>query len=289
MIGVRVLIDAYVPCGKTCFGVMHLQLSSNNYHHQVFIEDTDTFGVVYNANYPLYIERAIGLHYTISPSSPRIVKFKNLKYKAPSRLGDNLKLEVTPNKKNPLLLNAKIIKCRSDDIEISSCIGIEYQETLGRIDATREKFREEKNSPVYTSKFDVYWDEKSHINTLTTETIFKLFERARTNVLGGPDALLALSSGSTHVYVARVSDYEVVRDMNTDHCQVIVKSVCEPLGSLEGGVSMVNFNQYVCDVNDMTILSKAVVTCSCVDAMSRSASAFPLNIAKTFFNLEQVV
>ena len=127
------------------------------------------------------------------------------------------------------------------------------------------------------------------MKTLTTATIFRLFERARTNALGGPDALQMLSSGDTHVYVARVSDYEVIRDVNADDGQVIVKSVCEPLGSLEGGVSMINFNQFVCDADDMTIVAKAVVTCSCVDATTGSTAAFPLKIAKTFFQLESVI
>ena len=168
---------------------------------------------------------------------------------------------------------------------------MEYQETLSRLDGSGEKFRNDKfgqHNAVHTSQFDLYWDEKTHIGTLSTGTIFKLFERARTNALGGADLLLELCSGNAHVYVARVSDYEIVRDIDVDSTHVVVKSMYEPLGSLEGGVSMINFHQYVCDVSDMTILSRAIVTCSCVDTLTRRATTFPNQIAKIFFQLEKV-
>ena len=254
----------------------------NSYNHRVFIEDTDSFGVVYNANYPLYIERAI-----LDAPNPRIVKFKSLKYKAPARLGDNLEVLLTTNEKDPLKLNAKILK-QGECTELMSCMGIVHQKSSCRINGERIKF-EEKNyageSPIFTSHFVVYPDEKTHINTFTTATVFKLFERARTNMLGGPTSLLELSLGNVHVYVARVSDYEILKDveMNVNKNQVVVKSICKPLGSLEGGVSMVNFNQFVCNVSDMMILSKAVVTCSCVDATTDRAASFPSEIARKFF------
>jgi len=245
---------------------------------QMYIEHTDAFSVVYNANYPLFVERAL------SPASARIISMKTLKYRSPARLGDKIEVSLESSRRSPDRVNARIC---TKDTEIATANTIEFQSTIHRLPAHIETTSVEAISN-FQSEFRLWRDELGPDNTILTKTAFQLFERARTDILGGPEALASLSSKlGINVYVARMVNYRLLNDFAYDEERLVVRVVtdAEPMGDpSSSGVTMVNFNQRILSTTTPAVLhATAVFTCSCVDANSGLPIPFPASINSLMF------
>ena len=148
----------------------------------IYIEHTDMFNVVYNANYLSFIERAISGR---DMSNCRITRFKTLKFRSPARLGDKIQVNIT----QPIGSNKISSKVFSSSAEYSSCNNIEYQKKfapLNNIINVKDvsEFNIISGGKKHVSEFTVWTDELGREGYLISKTILQLMERARTDILG---------------------------------------------------------------------------------------------------------
>lgn len=260
---------------------------------RVYIENTDAFNVVYYANYPVWVERAVLKKEKIAFG--RIKAFNVLKYKRPAVLGDEIDVIVKSSKGAGNVFNVALSGERSggEIVEFASAKKVVLIENLERL--TSSEFPEiESDFKTYKSHFELWLDELGINGTLTTKTIFNVFERGRTELLGGPSSLASLSLSSNHVYVARVSDYELLSDpvginsidleSEPSHATypVCVSTQCCPVGVDD--VSIVVFNQQISglEAGVEILYAKAKITCVCVDSITGQPTPFSDDIKKLF-------
>jgi hypothetical protein len=133
------------------------------------------------------------------------------------------------------------------------------------------------------------WPDELASNMLSTKTIFNLFERARSDILGGPSALEELMQSSVHIYVARVNNYKLYKH----HCN-------SPSGRERGkvyaniftnispmGDSIINFNQRIVvstPFGPPTVAASAQITCMCVEDVTGTPVVLPEEQRNRLFN-----
>lgn len=259
---------------------------------RIYIEHTDAFAVVYNANYPLFIERALAADSPEGSTFSRILGIKTLKYRNPARLGDQIDIFLEKNRSSPGKVNVKL---RKSDNELVSAIISSFQRTIQYIEPSVEDSQQDSSNCRFQHRFELWRDELQLQNTLSTKLAFQLFERARTETLGGPSALARLTSQyGVHVYVARVADYRLLCDIpksiisSDKEVKLTVLTDTEPLGDPAGGtVSMVHFTQRIVSVastaEPIITHASAVFTCSCVNAATGTPTPFPVEINEFLF------
>jgi acyl-CoA thioesterase FadM len=164
----------------------------------VYIELTDAFGMLYNSNIPLLMERALAK--TLNKHG-RVINAKTIKFRKPARLGDSLELSIKPSKKDDVFtvkVSSIISWGSTDRDEIASATGVR----LGCLPYCAEGINLSAidDKKLFSSKFRVWDDELGPGNMLTTKTIFNLFERCRTDALGGPRELAASAADTVHFY-----------------------------------------------------------------------------------------
>ena len=221
----------------------------------VYIESTDAFGMMFYATIPVLVERSLQVE---QGSDALLQSFKLMKLKSPARLGDVLELSCDNGK----------IKCISQNSEVI------FTATKAVLRTNQEEEEEAETEEVvgqHTSAFVLFPDEVGAGGALPTRTIFNLFERGRTDVLGGPSQLAAAQSSNNHVYVARISNYNRRRSqqgsggLRPSSVQVI--SQTEPVGD-----SIVEFTQFC--VVDGALSASAKITCCSVDASTGLPAPF---------------
>ena len=251
-------------------GESHLQNS-------VYIEHTDAMGIMLNSQFPRYAERSLQSF----DSSRRLGSAKVMKYSAPGKLGDDLLWSVSPGK-----VDGYKVRCaRNAGEEVlftawvqDTALGPRQQLNLNQADGFQ-----------FNSEFNVYRDElhsEKDSLTLSTLTTFNLFERARSDILGGPSALRGLmekglkggdvtnENRKVNVVVARVKGYGLnEHDLETpDSALIRVIKVFTDVDNL--GAGLLDFHQAVAFQTRRNsayhLLARATVTCLCTDAETNS-------------------
>eukprot|EP01041_Mallomonas_annulata_P007882 gene7882-16138_t len=235
---------------------------------------------MYHANHPVVLERALSKQYGIEK---RILSAKLLKYKRPARLGDKLECQLSTFTAEGWY-SAKILS--EDGQEILTC------KKLTIVDVNRRdnvvvgpEIVSEGN--MCSSRFRLWSDELSPGYCLTTKSIFNLFERGRTDSLGGPAALAKLSKETVLVNVVRVNDYKFISDLpastTSSHANsntaIEVSVLTQPLSV---GSTMIDFHQQVVvqvDGRDF-VLARANIVCAAVDATTGGMAAMPEHILR---------
>ena len=174
----------------------------------VYIESTDSFGVAFYATYPVLLERS--LNQLNGRMGARLKSVRLMKFRSPARLGTSLLFESSV-KGTLRLLN--------EDTLIDHFIARGVDLTEETLTATHSPAILTTH-PLHVSTHTLYHDEwrpsrEGGALLLDTRTLFNLFERGRTDVLGGPGRL-SQAADSLHVYVARVTDFERVADLPVD-------------------------------------------------------------------------
>lgn len=280
----------------------HISKETNTTTFPVYIESTDAFGVMYYANYPVMLERSLSNYvgYNVKMLSAKIMK-----YKQPAKLGDIVSFKISVSSRGRI--NA-IATCKSNisNTELFSCKDITWQ-PLTSVDAMVQGGLASPVSVVdgvrvHSFVYQVWPDEFGPDHTLTTGTVFNLFERARSDILGGPSALAELFKSTTHVYVTRVSDFEslwtgplplsATKTLPAlGGCRIAVFTQAVPMGS-----GLINFIQQAAladadskpgsssqeetDISSTinirdTLLARAQVLCAAVDSTSGQMTTFP--------------
>jgi acyl-CoA thioesterase FadM len=151
---------------------------------------------------------------------------------------------------------------------------------------------------TFSFEYKLHHDELGINNIMTTRTVFNLFERARTDILGGPKVLAESSSSSSlrttssndiiKYYVGRITDYH--------YCNNIPKVIVEKLDQgpidisvitqcIQIGDSMCDFQQQiVCRGSNasLLLLAKANVLVVSVNGDTGQSAPYPKNVLKMF-------
>lgn len=244
-------------------------LDSSTSTFPAYIESTDAFGVVFYSTYPVLLERALGT--ATNAIGARLKSVKTMRFKRPARLGDRLVFACQESGSvtcSNSVSGEELFSARKAEL----CRGIVSAEAAPLRDV---RFR------VHVSEYAVFPDEMQGCDgsaALTTRTVFNLFERARTDVLGGPASLMsAVSSSDSHVFVARISDYALVSDppLSGAHLSLSVVSHTVPISH-----AAVDFFQQI-ELNGL-LVARATVTCCCVDAASGLQREFDPSMRSLF-------
>ena len=232
---------------------------------QVYIEHTDAFQIMYNSNYPCITERCLSSQH--KDKARRMTKSKTMKFLKPAVLGDSIDFIATPGRADSLSVTAYRTRNQQGEPEkgeeIFKATGVVCSEQLDG----RQSHRARALDTCHISEFDIYDDELHH-DLLSTKTVFNLFERARTNILGGPDRLLDLSASGYNIVVARVSDYSLY-SLPLSAMNVKVSTTTSMMME-----SVLNFDQEISSP-DGTLLAQATVSCLCVDPENSQSIPFP--------------
>ena len=249
----------------------------------VYIESTDAFGVAFHATYPVLIERAVNQH--TGKTEGRLRHVKQMRFRSAARLGDVMLFE-SSERGSLRLINEETKE------EHFSAKGLELTEdSLVMIHSAVVL----PSHQLHISKHSLYPDEYYPSTggaalLLHTRTVFNLFERGRTDALGGPRRLRLATALSGHIYIARISDYERISDIPTEAIppasfpEVAVLTQSELLGD-----TMVDFTQQLVlkagpSGDHGRLLARARVTCCSVDAMTGKPLPFSEDLRNTFLS-----
>jgi acyl-CoA thioesterase FadM len=185
----------------------------------VYIEDTDAYGVIYNANYLRAYDRAI--QSWNSPTRERqpeqqqqqqstfiISKVESMKYKQSPMLGEKYVITGRPRElststsftSNPMIWD---LTMTSPDgaILYNVAQGVHVMsispERMTNVDVTTGTVNGEEEEPdffkfVFTHEYRTYRDELDPDHRIPLHTHLKYFERSRSDSLGGPSSLRKL-------------------------------------------------------------------------------------------------
>ena len=299
-----------------------------SFKFDVYIEYTDTFQMLFNSNYPMLVERSVNDRNEYENSGCRLMSTKSMKFKKKASLGDSLEFVVKSkkdsNSHNDDQLVSDIVKF-PQMFDISCSIQTIADDTIFQCtkatflhsDMLLDEIISHNTSPsfipnlkIHESENTLYSDElvviKKHDkwkHMLSTKTIFNLFERSRTDILGGPKELASTADTSLHIYVARISDYimynhdcfhSVVDDNHKSPSTSYLpnnKLKCKVYSQIESmGRSIINFHQQIILLIDGTnggsgtVVAKATVTCVCVDSSTGNPAELSQEIYHKLFS-----
>jgi acyl-CoA thioesterase FadM len=239
----------------------------------VYIESTDAYGMVFYPNYIVEIERS----YIKRHDTPmRILSMKNMKYRKPGRLGDRLCIRRTVSKRSgqESIDIVRIAKNSSDEVIF----------TASGITAVALSDKSSKSSLIQSSELSgmnqfsfehsVWPDERDVNGMLLTKTIFTLFERGRTDILGGPAALAATAVDDVHVYVNRISDF-LVNQKSLLSSEALFKVKVVTNVDVVADI-MIEFKQSIYQGDESQPVASATITTVCVK--DDAPVAIPLSI-----------
>ena len=199
---------------------------------QVYIEDTDAYGIMYNTNYLRAYDRA--LHMSAKLHNPdvhqgtmssqheawSITSFEEQKFKSSPKLGEEyvIRGELKVSEDNSEIWDMEMTNPEGD-ITYNSISGLQISKLRGNDDgvvddgmnefsllANAEPYNnhlDSKTNPFFSTNFTVYRDEvDAHWpNHIPLRSILNFMERCRSASLGGPDALRSLQEDDGIVVV----------------------------------------------------------------------------------------
>jgi acyl-CoA thioester hydrolase len=187
---------------------------------QVYIEDTDAYGVVYNANYIRSYERALysfgksnpGLSDFLSTDNWSIMKVNTQRFKKANRLGG--RFLVTGMRKSVSqaeeIWEMEIIDETNGTVFNSALVSIGNE--LPYMPPITPSI---KNLPTLDESFVLHRDEFDlHLSErIPLRNVMNPFERARSNSLGGPDILRQLQERDGKIFVViSIDEASLVRN-----------------------------------------------------------------------------
>ena len=246
----------------------------------VYIESTDAFGMMFYTNFPILVERALVAE--SGTSSGMLTSFKEMKFRNPARLGDTLTLTCS---------NAKVTcsNQKGDDVFVATkaALGVRGVGHLKDIELDKEltavqkmvRFKLWPDELSESSRSEEFPDDFTSGSGLfvPTRTIFNLFERGRTEALGGPHMLAEAQASKTHVYVARINDFSATLGVVLDprSSEVYVVSNIKPVG-----LSIVEFSQAIVCARSEAVVARAKITCVAVNSDTGDIASFNPEMSK---------
>lgn len=300
------------PAGLVPVPPLGLPSRSASHDLNVYIEDTDAFGVVYHANYARYIERAAhellgrqacSAAFRNRGALLRLEQLDGVKYTAPALLGDRVAISLTPrglDANGRLALRAELSS--SDGKGLLSCADVRIallDAKGGTCQMRAERWKlvpsvllpeeeqllegaqpgdEQRLQPplLESSPFlssMLEADECDAHGRLSLHATMRYFERHRTQFIGGPEVLAELQASGVQVVVARINGLRLLAEART--CSLGAELALRCRISLRARDTQVIFEQWLLDAGSGTPLARADVTCLCIDGASKKIVAAP--------------
>ena len=284
---------------------------------RLYIEDTDAYGVKYNGNYIRSYERALFQFYQningnhqldfandlINDQHFTLQKVTQHKFKSSPKLGaaycihgtllktcretrkevwslemiqwnekDNQK---DPNWKEPIVYNTAVVTIvptkSTSDLNVYSPIA-EYQNV----------------APTFQDEFTIHRDEFDiHLsNSIPIQTVLNLFERQRTNGLGGPDILQKMQDEHNILWVVTsIDDLHIFHDASGDLLKPGVKAIVRSYVDVKRRGMILDFHQEVVvkdDESEFVVAEGRVTICSIDSEKKRPTSKIPAYVQELF-------
>ncbi|KAK3236786.1 hypothetical protein CYMTET_53092 [Cymbomonas tetramitiformis] len=218
----------------------------------VYIEDTDSYQVVYYANYFKFCTRAIqdALGQALIASLLRnkglalhILTIDSGKYAAAAVLGDALTVQsrVLSVTETSITWQQDIVSTSTQRLFVSAQVATSFLDDQGRAAANTECFMEDAalprptkeardpehpcpkakpGTPSVRTRCTVYADEVSPSGVLSEHAVLRYFERNRTDLIGGASGLNELQQMGIIVVVARFNNFNFSTVLFIHHCAV---------------------------------------------------------------------
>ena len=216
---------------------------------EVYIEATDSFNVVFYANYFKYFQWGL----RDAGSKGWLSTVDVMRFKEAAVLGDSLEVLTTPMEDGRF--EQSIVR-KDGSLLISAQTGVE------------EVSLDMDETPKLLIVHQVRFDDIDLRGSFSLDATLRGFERARSLIIGGPDALASLLSDGVAVVVTRVDKlrYRSLPISEDDD----VRFLTTP--TLRGGRFLVFDHDLL--INDIPA-ARASVTCVCLDANTSKPITIP--------------
>lgn len=222
----------------------------------VFIESTDCFGVMFYANYFKLFQYGLD-----DFEGGRLSRVDDMKYKDAAVLGDTLEIVTTRTDDG-----YKQLVVRNGAVLVSATTDAGDVEVVGFTEPAATFARHEV-------RFD---DIDARTHALSLDAALRGFERSRSTLLGGPDALAELQRGDVTVVVCRVDGLRYRPRRVDERDEVAFAAGCRTRSS-----RFIVFDHQVEVAGEVAVV--ATVTCVCLDAPSGRPIAIPPTIHEKLF------
>mmetsp|Transcript_66656 Transcript_66656/g.124436 ORF Transcript_66656/g.124436 Transcript_66656/m.124436 type:complete len:400 (+) Transcript_66656:31-1230(+) len=266
---------------------------------RVYIEHTDCYGVVFYGNYFQFFQCALSEMYSSFNRGERasIVVAKNARYMNAAKLGDLVKVSIRPADEegdymDPCLQTWEVSASTGDCEYMSALITVlvhsgDDAPLLGECPAAKTLGASAwpaclggHTAVTRISSFEPYRRPEPALQDMLC-----WFERARSDILGGPQALQNVSDLGILIVVARIEDLEYrpaslpCQEMASAQVAFEVRSTFEY--QPRRGKLVIDERIYaVVDGKDAdaTCVARMLVTCVCIDAESRRIARGPAEL-----------
>ena len=220
-----------------------------------YLELTDAYGVVFNANYLLLYARLL--------PSPRLRKVRDMKFRRSARLGDVMDVVVAEETDGAWECKAEVCgeSCNSATVWLANDNGDDEVQIEGLLS--------HDDGSVRRSKATVYHDELTEGSRLSAVSLLRWCERARTDMIGGPEAISRGLEEGVAVVVAKTSlDLDPRRSLEPgERLEVRTRA------KVRGG-RVAEFRHEVWHVDTGVAMASADVTCVAMATKTGQSSRF---------------
>lgn len=242
--------------------------TSTSIDFDVFIEDTDAFGMIYNANYLKLYQRAIE---TLHGGAQLIVRADRMKYKIPGRMGDKLTVQSTfLRTEGEISVWEQRVLCSGRELNSATT-----QVPLNTSPRECAVMNDSTDPQCATPPFRVWADECMVGGGIDLVASLRFFERSRTLALGGPASLQRCVGEGAAIVVARVDDLALAPAARTIRPGdlVVVESAVAARGK-----SLVTFRHRLVALptrdEPRVVVAEGTAICACVGPDGKG-TAFP--------------
>lgn len=244
---------------------------------KVYIEDTDAYAIMYNANYVKFAERA---HFVQGNRAAMVVAVDGMKYRRAAKLGEALTVDLAdveaPGDWEGLRAQRAGIAVEGGKPCVT-CARLGFW--TGGAPGSLPPF--EAPAPMPRPAVDVAfraWPDElrlppsgeSEAVPLSANAVLNLFERARTEGLGGPDALKAFQDDGTTFVISSVSGLRVCGAVRPGD---LLRSVAR--ARIEGGPMIVFEQQLVAEDGRVVAHGEVGLVCLSGGKLAAAEKALP--------------
>jgi len=255
--------------------------STNEYYRvpfQVYIEDTDAYGVLYNANYVKYYARAFE---TIVGNECVISKIDEQKFKGSPGLGENVLVQaeqidetdstskwtvvLTSDDEDSIYNMAQVTLSRSASFDCDEVLDIDGS-WIEQIDSFR----------LFQDEIEMRFLNDKQTSFLSLFTVMKLFERSRSNFIGGPDNLKRLKDEEGLLCVVTSVDNGALQGNALDDYKSDTDLTLKVKNNFHiKRKKMIDCYQTLLSLDHTSIIAQAKISILAIDSESRRPKAIP--------------
>jgi len=285
---------------------------------QVYIEDTDAYSVIYNGNYLRMYERALQLSGYLTDPHWYINSVTRHRFKSSPNLGD--KFRIHGERCSPSTWNLRMLDCSTpthkegmEKTYNTAQVTVHIPTAIKKLPTTNSSVPSESLSGGSVSTIDTFILHRDELvvtgltptylgisdNTIALQhilplrSVLNLFERARSNFLGGPNILRQMKTDNNLLWVVTSIDGLILHDRINElkllpGQAVAVKTDATTkrrgmIVEFHQTVEIIEENRKISPHRGDTRIASGIVTICAIDSVSgKPTSNIPAHILKLF-------